>query len=164
PNTNALKMSDGDLLDEQQPAVEQVASIPDLTVALMRNEITHLEVLLQAASAVVSETKIERLIEIVEFRFPSDQVLFFTEYKATQAAVMSALHKKYGDGCVSFINGDEQIEGVVSQSGKLQELREPRSAAADGFNSGRVRFLISTEAGGEGIDLQHRCHSLIHVD
>jgi hypothetical protein len=27
-----------------------------------------------------------------------------------------------------------------------------------------VRFLISTEAGGEGIDLQDRCHSLIHVD
>jgi len=27
-----------------------------------------------------------------------------------------------------------------------------------------VRFLISTEAGGEGIDLQERCHSLVHVD
>ena len=27
-----------------------------------------------------------------------------------------------------------------------------------------MRFLISTEAGGEGIDLQDRCHTLIHVD
>jgi superfamily II DNA or RNA helicase len=164
PDTDALKASDGDLLDEQQPAVEQVASLPDFTVALMRNEIAHLEVLLEAARAVVSETKIEHLIEIVESRFREDQVLFFTEYKATQAAVMSALQKRYGDGCVSFINGDEQIDDVVSQSRKVEQLREPRTVAAEKFNSGRVRFLVSTEAGGEGIDLQHRCHSLIHVD
>jgi hypothetical protein len=104
------------------------------------------------------------LTDVVELRFPNEQVLFFTEYKATQAAVMSALQKKYGDGCVAFINGDEQIEDVVSQSGKVLQLRELRTAAAGAFNSGQVRFLVSTEAGGEGIDLQHRCHSLIHVD
>jgi superfamily II DNA/RNA helicase len=27
-----------------------------------------------------------------------------------------------------------------------------------------LRYLVSTEAGGEGIDLQTRCHTLIHVD
>lgn len=27
-----------------------------------------------------------------------------------------------------------------------------------------MRFLVSTEAGGEGIDLQEQCHTLIHVD
>jgi len=164
PDIGALRAQDADLLDEQQPIVEQVASVPDLELALMRDEIRHLEQLLDAARAVVRETKIERLIDIVELRFPNDQVLFFTEYKATQAAVMSALQKKYGDGCVTFINGDEQIDAVVSQSGKIEQLREPRTAAAEGFNSARVRFLVSTEAGGEGIDLQHRCHSLIHVD
>lgn len=164
PDIGALKALDADLLDEQQPAVELVASVPDLEMALMRDEITHLEQLLETARAVVRETKIERLIDVVELRFPNEQVLFFTEYKATQAAVMSALQKKYGDGCVAFINGDEQIEDVVSQSGKVQQLSEPRTAAAEAFNSGQVRFLVSTEAGGEGIDLQHRCHSLIHVD
>jgi len=164
PDINGLRALDADLLDEQQPAVEQVASVPDLELALMRDEIRHLEQLLKAAQAVVRETKIDRLIDILQLRFPSDQVLFFTEYKATQAAVMSALQKKYGDGCVSFINGDEQIDGVVSQSGKVEQLREPRTAAAEAFNTGLVRFLVSTEAGGEGIDLQHRCHSLVHVD
>jgi SNF2 family DNA or RNA helicase len=34
----------------------------------------------------------------------------------------------------------------------------------DAFNAGRIRFLVSTEAGGEGIDLQERCSALIHVD
>ena len=27
-----------------------------------------------------------------------------------------------------------------------------------------ARFLVSTEAAGEGIDLQENCHSLIHID
>jgi hypothetical protein len=43
-------------------------------------------------------------------------------------------------------------------------LYEKREVAAGRFNSGIVRFLVSTEAGGEGIDLQEHCHSLIHID
>ena len=39
-----------------------------------------------------------------------------------------------------------------------------RDVAADDFNAGRTRFLISTEAGGEGIDLQERCAVLVHID
>ena len=34
--------------------------------------------------------------------------------------------------------------------------------AAEKFNESHVRFLISTEAAGEGIDLQKNCHVLIH--
>ncbi|MBK6436708.1 MAG: hypothetical protein IPF83_13240 [Rhodanobacteraceae bacterium] len=34
----------------------------------------------------------------------------------------------------------------------------------DAFSAGRIRFLVSTEAGGEGIDLRERCSALIHVD
>lgn len=39
-----------------------------------------------------------------------------------------------------------------------------RKEAAKEFNEGKVRFLISTEAAGEGIDLQQNCHVLIHAD
>lgn len=48
--------------------------------------------------------------------------------------------------------------------GKEVTLRTRRSEAADTFNEGKVRFLVSTEAAGEGIDLQKNCHTLIHVD
>lgn len=65
---------------------------------------------------------------------------------------------------MSFINGDEELDGVAANSGSILKLREARTAVAAKFNDGGVRFLVSTEAGGEGIDLQHRCHSLIHVD
>ena len=53
---------------------------------------------------------------------------------------------------------------MVGRDGQTRTLQPNREDAADLFNEGRVRFLISTEAGGEGIDLQERCHSLVHVD
>jgi superfamily II DNA or RNA helicase len=164
PDFSALRSVDADLLDELQPTVEQVAAEPDPAMVLMKDEILHLEQLLEAAAAVIHETKIEQLIAVVESRYSEKQVLFFTEYKATQALVMSALQGRYGDGCVTFINGDEALDGVVSRSGEVVRLRESRTHAAERFNAGKARFLVSTEAGGEGIDLQHRCHSLIHVD
>src|SRR5207247_836954 len=87
-----------------------------------------------------------------------------TEYKATQSLLMSELIRRYGDGCVAFINGDSRADDVADRSGQVRSMHQTREDAADRFNEGRVRFLISTEAGGEGIDLQERCHSLVHVD
>ena len=77
---------------------------------------------------------------------------------------MAALMRKYGEDSVTFINGDERIEDLLLPDGSRVSRQINRVEAADRFNAGRVRFLISTEAGGEGIDLQERCHSLIHVD
>src|SRR5206468_1272086 len=91
-------------------------------------------------------------------------VLFFTEYKATQSLLMSELMRRFGDDCVSFINGENRADEVQDVNGQMRALRQTRETAAELFNEGRVRFLISTEAGGEGIDLQERCHSLVHVD
>jgi superfamily II DNA/RNA helicase len=77
---------------------------------------------------------------------------------------MSALSARYGDGCVAFINGDGIAEGVMRADGSIVSIRQRREDAATLFNLGQVRFLVSTEAGGEGIDLQESCHCLIHVD
>jgi hypothetical protein len=49
-------------------------------------------------------------------------------------------------------------------SGVTKTISQPREHAANAFNAGKVRFLVSTEAGGEGIDLQERCALLVHVD
>lgn len=43
---------------------------------------------------------------MVDASFPDRAVLFFTEYKATQASLISALNEHYGEGCAAFINGD----------------------------------------------------------
>ena len=133
-------------------------------VDLNPNEIPALEELLGAANKVTDETKVERILQVVDESFAGRSVLFFTEYKATQALLMSALHKRYGDGCVTFINGDGFIEGVRDADGRELDLGGDRHLAAARFNQGDVRFLVSTEAAGEGIDLQEHCSALIHVD
>jgi hypothetical protein len=62
------------------------------------------------------------------------------------------------------MNGDDRLEGIRLPDGRLTQLAGRREDMCDAFNAGRIRFLVSTEAGGEGIDLQERCSALIHVD
>ena len=160
-----------ELRDEDDPAnLDEISRLEERIaeylsgVDLNPDEIPALEELLVAANEVTEETKIERILAVVDESFPEESVLFFTEYKATQALLMSALHKRYGDGCVTFINGDGFVEDVRDSSGNSLDRKEDRRHAAARFNRGEVRFLVSTEAAGEGVDLQGYCSALIHVD
>ncbi|MBP6582724.1 MAG: DEAD/DEAH box helicase [Chromatiaceae bacterium] len=131
---------------------------------LMEDELPHLQALLDAAEAIGEESKILRIGEIIDTQYLDRFVLLFTEYKATQALVVATLMARFGEDSVGFINGDDRLPGVCLPSGKEAVLNGNRETTADAFNQGRIRFLVSTEAGGEGIDLQARCHTLIHVD
>jgi ERCC4-related helicase len=155
--------TDQSLTDELQKLEENIVELSD-HIQLMENELPQLETLARAAEAISNETKIETIIKVVKERFPDRQVLFFTEYKATQALLISALIREFGDDCVAFINGDNRVEGIRRSDGKSINLAEDRYVSAERFNAGQVRFLVSTEAAGEGIDLQENCWTLIHVD
>lgn len=154
---------DQSLTDELQKLEETIAEL-SVHIQLMENEVPQLETLAKAAEAISTETKVETIIKVIEERFADRQVLFFTEYKATQALLMSALIERFGEGCVTFINGDNQIDGIKKIDGSIISMKVNRYDAADLFNEGKVRFLVSTEAAGEGVDLQESCWSLIHVD
>ncbi|GGR71718.1 helicase [Deinococcus seoulensis] len=127
-------------------------------VRLMEHELERLEELVAAADRVEEETKLQAILAAVTSRFEGRSVLFFTEYKATQAALMGELGRRYGEHSVAFINGDGRIE----VSGRTLTLTRQEASAR--FNRGEVRFLVATEAAGEGIDLQGVCHTLVHVD
>lgn len=150
-------------LDQLNLLDEQLAETA-VNLSLMEDEEPRLSELIEAADAVKSETKIEKILSLLKERFSDRSVLFFTEYKATQSLLMSALIREYGDGCVAFINGDGIASGVMQVDGNSKAMKEDRESAASRFNAGKVRFLVSTEAAGEGIDLQDKCHTLIHVD
>jgi hypothetical protein len=137
---------------------EQIAQVAGW-LRLMEDERQRLEELLEAASAVKEETKIRQIVQLVKERFADRSVLFFTEYKATQSLLMSTLMETFGAGSTTFINGDGRAEDVLGKT-----IVKDRQEAAERFNRGEVRFLVSTEAAGEGIDLQRCCHTLIHVD
>lgn len=136
----------------------------ETAVLLMQDEIARLDEIIALSAEIHRETKIITLLELIEDELPEGEpVLLFTEYKATQALVYEALEARFGKGCAGFINGDERLV-VTSTNGTETVLPLSRDVAADDFNAGRTRFLISTEAGGEGIDLQERCAVLVHID
>jgi superfamily II DNA or RNA helicase len=78
------------------------------------------------------------------------KLLIFTEYRATQAYLESALANRFPEsGDVALINGSMSLDEKV--------------ANIEAFNN-RAQFLISTEAGGEGISLHHSCHVMANYD
>lgn len=155
---------------EMEADLDRLAQVEETIVQLsgelqlMEDEEPRIRELLAAADDVKQETKIEKIIRIVEKQYHGRKVLFFTEYKATQSLLMSRLMQHFGNGCVTFINGDNLAEDVTDASGVTRSLRIKREDAEYEFNEGNVRFLVSTEAAGEGVDLQEQCYTLIHVD
>lgn len=135
-----------------------------LEIQLMEDEEEQLKMLLEAADMVKKETKIDKIMELLKSEFTDESVLMFTEYKATQSLVISEIHKVFGDRSVGFINGDNRAHGVLGSDGKPTTLSSSRQTTADRFNTGDLKFLVSTEAGGEGIDLQENCKTLFHID
>ena len=134
---------------------------------LVADEARWLDELIGLGGRIDGETKLREIIRFVRSLPTGESVLFFTEYKATQSAVMGELHRAFGDGCCAFINGDRIARGVAFHGDAgpaFRDLRQDRGTAVAAFNSGGARFLVSTEAAGEGIDLQERCHTLVHVD
>lgn len=157
PNT-----TEPETFDEIAEAEEARPS--ETAVLLMQDEIARLDEILALSVKIDRETKTVTLLDLIERDLPEGEpVLLFTEYKATQALVHEALEARFGMGCAGFINGDERLV-VTSTGGTETTLALSRDVAADDFNAGRTRFLISTEAGGEGIDLQERCAVLVHID
>lgn len=81
---------------------------------------------------------------------PTANILIFTEYRRTQNFLAERLGNKYGKAKIALIHGG-------------MDLSERMKNAAL-FNRQEAQFLVSTEAGGEGINLQDECHILINYD
>ncbi|MEP3431188.1 MAG: helicase-related protein [Roseibium sp.] len=163
PTTVSLPDDEQATFDDLSDAEEALPG--SAAILLMEDEIRRLDELVSLADAIAQETKIERLLRMISEEFgPDEPILLFTEYKATQALIVNALHLRFGFDSATFINGDERLDGLEQVSGAAKSVSQPREHAADSFNAGKVRFLVSTEAGGEGIDLQERCAVLVHAD
>jgi hypothetical protein len=124
----------------------------------LQGEISVLKNLLEMP--VQREKKIDRLRELlkpIDKENPGTRVLLFTEYRRTQEFLKGQLEEWYGSGTVVLINGDMKLEGKTPEADS--KLRSQQLFRDDP----KVRFLVSTEAGGEGINLQF-CHILVNYD
>ena len=123
-------------------------------VSAVQNEALFVETLLEAARKCEESTpdaKAEALIEWI-YQLQSDEneselkVLLFTEFVQTQEMLKQFL-------------GDRGIT-VVTLNGSMS--MDERKRAQDAFCH-RARVLVSTDAGGEGLNLQF-CHVVINYD
>lgn len=125
---------------------------------MVQDEIDLLKALL--AIPVEREKKIDRLRELlkqIDEETPGAKVLIFTEYRRTQDFLKEKLERWYGANTVVLINGDMELEG------KTTEAESKRRSQRVFREEPKVRFLVSTEAGGEGINLQF-CYIVVNFD
>ena len=160
----ALGRNETESPSDELNALEEELAESGSAVQLMKDEEPRLRELLAASDEIVEDTKLAKILDVVRTSFSGRSILFFTEYKATQAALLSKLAAAFGPESATFINGDDRLDDVAMPDGSRRIIQQPKEDAAERFRTGAVRFLISTEAGGEGIDLQDQCHTLIHVD
>lgn len=123
-------------------------------------------------------TKLLELVDQIEGESPrgdEEKVLIFTEYRETQNYLVRELEAKYGKGSVVVIHGGmklerqedrQEIEAIWAPFGKegaLVAATTKRTSQRLFRDHPKARFLVSTEAGGEGINLQF-CHICINYD
>jgi superfamily II DNA or RNA helicase len=119
--------------------------------ALEKGEVETLLSLARETEAAGTDAKAEALIELIyrlqqEEGDPQLKVLVFTEFVPTQAMLDGFLESR--GFAVVTLNGSMDLEA--------------RTTAQRSF-AGEARILISTDAGGEGLNLQF-CHVIVNFD
>jgi len=118
---------------------------------LEKSEVEMLLALARETEASGTDAKAEALLELIyklqqEENDPALKVLIFTEFVPTQA--MLAKHLESRGFSVTTLNGSMDLDA--------------RTQAQKVFSQ-EVRVLISTDAGGEGLNLQF-CHVIVNFD
>ena len=90
-------------------------------------------------------------IHLIRAAEPNANVLIYTEYADSQTAAVQALRNARG------------IAGEILTIGGADD-DDARSAAAERCSESDGIILVSTDSLAEGLNLQQRCHHLIHLD
>ncbi|BBK36781.1 helicase [Allostella sp. ATCC 35155] len=116
------------------------------------NEEALLQELIEAAQiARQSDEKLSQFLDSVVAPVVAQgkRLLIFTEYRATQSYIHEALQTRFPNHSVALINGSM---GLPEKLEAIQSFRD------------EATFMVSTEAGGEGINLQDSCHVMVNYD
>lgn len=137
--------------DNDEP-IETVAMEEEFDSAFFSEEDAALSEIIDHLQALSIDRKWEQcrdLLTGLQSEHPGCKVLFFTQFRATQKYLMEQLERIYPGSGIEIVNGE------VS----LQERRQARKR----FETSS-RFMVSTEAGGEGVNLQKACHLMVNYD
>jgi len=150
--SNVVNISDEELYDmDAQELLDQLLQTHMQAVKHEVSEVQSLLELAQRCEATGTDAKAETLIEKIfelqqEENDPELKVLIFTEFVPTQQMLIELLQSRG----ISVIS----LNGSMS----MQERQSAQNTFAE-----NARILISTDAGGEGLNLQF-CHVVINYD
>ena len=115
-------------------------------------ELEQLESLLATLNKLGDRDSKQELFSTWLNRLPSEEkALIFTEYRGTQDSLEQLITRAFGPESIGLINGGMK--------------REQRRAVVHAFNEqSQPRFLVSTEAGGEGLNMQKACRNVVNYD
>ncbi|MGD0813518.1 MAG: DEAD/DEAH box helicase [Verrucomicrobiota bacterium] len=120
--------------------------------AFFENERQLLDSLLARLRGLAVDSKWKRCADLMtdlEKAEANVKVLVFTQYRVTQELLRKRLGSLFPGAVVEVIHGE-----VEMRLRQLTRLRFERQS----------RFLVSTEAGGEGVNLQRACHVMLNYD
>jgi hypothetical protein len=171
---------DEEMFDERYEGEQDEQNVFYDDRTILEGEIETLEALL--AIKVKRDRKLDELLRLIDhiecesLRGAEEKVLIFTEYRETQCHIVRELEERYGKGSVVVIHGEmklerrgeaeQEIEAVWAPFAKEGAMVAPstkRTSQRLFRDHPGVRFLVSTEAGGEGINLQF-CHICVNYD
>lgn len=149
---NAASIEDWD--EDEEEADEDLASADEISARgeFFEYEAEQLNTLLLMCQRLRSEDpKLQRFLqEVVEPVVKgNEKLLIFTEYRATQLYLKQMIEAVFPGRGVAMINGSMSLEEKLSN--------------IDRFDTDD-NFLISTEAGGEGLNLHRACHVMVNYD
>ncbi len=166
-----LEKLSGELNEYKEDGIEQELTIDDLSEGgddqddlvtsvpntgakeFFAHEREMIEGLLEAAKAVhENDEKLQMFLSevVAPLVEKGEKLLVFTEYRGTQTYLKEALEDQFPE-----VGEIEQINGSMGLDEKLRAIST--------FNES-AQFMVSTEAGGEGINLHESCHVMVNYD
>lgn len=143
--------------EESEHQDKEVAGATDArTVEELRKEVAEVRGLAEMARAVYAqkrESKFERLWEALR-KYSEAKVLIFTEHRDTMEFLVERLEGLGFAGRVASIHGGLDYRQRDEQA---ESFRKPVA-------EGGARYLVATEAAGEGVNLQQSCWLLVNYD
>jgi hypothetical protein len=152
--------------DAAADAARQIGGV-GAQVSELRAELAAVDVMLQLAKqhAARPDARVNWLVDWIRANMVPDghwndrRLILFTEWEDTRRW----LHRRLREALEDTDRIDERIDVFTGATGT-----DRREAVKLAFNDDPatepLRILICTEAAREGINLQTRCHDLIHVD
>jgi ERCC4-related helicase len=125
---------------------------------------------LSAAARDLADGRVEAILDWIEeamlnarYAWQDRRLILFTEWEDTRRWLVERLK----EGLLQRSIGRVDLEGrIVNFTGQtsLDERERIKIAFNAPFEKEPVRILVCTDAAREGLNLQARCHDLIHVD